>query len=49
MRETPIVITSASEYEAEARRADADIFLRKPGDIRRIVESVARLLERRGA
>jgi CheY-like chemotaxis protein len=47
-RETPVVIISASEYEQEARRAGADLFLRKPDDITRIAERIARLLERRG-
>jgi CheY-like chemotaxis protein len=44
-RDTPVVIMSASEAGAEARRAGADAFLlRKPEGIREIVETVARLL-----
>jgi CheY-like chemotaxis protein len=47
-RETPVVVISASECGLEARRAGADLFLRKPDDIRRIAERLACLLERRG-
>jgi CheY-like chemotaxis protein len=43
-RQTPIIMYSASDCEAEARRAGADAFLRKPRDIARLVETVARLL-----
>ncbi|MCA1568449.1 MAG: tetratricopeptide repeat protein [Acidobacteria bacterium] len=43
-RQTPIIMFSASDCEAEARRAGADAFLRKPKDITRLVEAVARLL-----
>jgi CheY-like chemotaxis protein len=47
-RETPVVVISASECALEARRAGADLFLRKPDDIGRIAELIARLFERRG-
>ena len=43
-RETPIIMFSASECGRDARLAGADEFLRKPADISRIVETVARLL-----
>lgn len=43
-RRTPIIMLSASEAEAEARRAGVDAFLRKPGDIGRLTETVRRLL-----
>lgn len=46
-RRTPVVIISASECEPEARRAGADLFLRKPGDISRLHEALARLLDGR--
>jgi CheY-like chemotaxis protein/tetratricopeptide (TPR) repeat protein len=41
---TPIIMFSASDCEANARRAGVDVFLRKPQDIARLVETVARLL-----
>jgi CheY-like chemotaxis protein len=41
---TPIVMFSASDCEADARRAGVDAFLRKPRDIARLVETVTRLL-----
>jgi DNA-binding response OmpR family regulator len=41
---TPIIMLSASECGVEARRAGVDAFLRKPQDIGKIVETVARLL-----
>ena len=43
-RQTPIIMFSASDCEANARRAGVDAFLRKPQDIGRLVETVARLL-----
>jgi two-component system, chemotaxis family, chemotaxis protein CheY len=43
-RETPIIMFSASECSSEARLAGANEFLRKPQDIGKIVETVARLL-----
>lgn len=48
-RQTPIIMFSASDCEAEARRAGVDAFLRKPRDIARLVETVARLLAERRA
>ena len=43
-KETPIIILSASECARDARQAGANEFLRKPQDIGKIVETVARLL-----
>ncbi|HZG51120.1 MAG TPA: response regulator [Pyrinomonadaceae bacterium] len=43
-RQTPIIMFSASDCAADARRAGADAFLRKPKDIALLVETVARLL-----
>ena len=45
LRRTPIIMFSASPCEAEARRAGANIFLKKPDDIRALVDTVKRLLE----
>ena len=44
-RSIPIIMLSASQYSAEARRAGADVFLKKPEDIYVLVETVARLLK----
>jgi len=43
-RQTPIIMFSASECSRDARLAGVDEFLRKPQDIGKIVETVARLL-----
>jgi CheY-like chemotaxis protein len=43
-KETPIIMLSASEGQRDARLAGVDVFLRKPQDMGRIVETVARLL-----
>lgn len=43
-RKTPIIMFSASDCEANARRAGVDAFLRKPQDTGRLVETVAGLL-----
>lgn len=43
---TPIIMLSASMVEREARRAGANVFLKKPKDITVITETVARLLAR---
>ncbi len=43
-KRTPIIMFSASDCETESRRAGADAFLRKPGDILIITEVIARLL-----
>ena len=44
-RMTPIILLSAGGHEAEARRAGADLFLRKPEDIGALVEAVRRLIK----
>jgi CheY-like chemotaxis protein len=41
---TPVVVISASECGRDARRAGADAFIRKPQDVWRMVEIIARLL-----
>jgi CheY-like chemotaxis protein len=46
-RRTPIIMLSGDEVEQAARRAGANEFLRKPGDVAKLVETVARLLARR--
>jgi CheY-like chemotaxis protein/predicted negative regulator of RcsB-dependent stress response len=46
-QQTPIIMFSGDEVEMEARRAGANYFLRKPGDLDSIPETVARLLARR--
>jgi two-component system chemotaxis response regulator CheY len=43
-RRTPVVMLSAGDVEAEAWRAGADAFLRKPDDIGRLTGMVTRLL-----
>jgi CheY-like chemotaxis protein len=43
---TPIIMLSASECVRDAHLAGADAFLRKPQDIGKVVEAVARLLDR---
>jgi two-component system response regulator VicR/two-component system response regulator RegX3 len=43
-KETPIIMLSASECVRDAFLAGANMFLRKPQDIGKIVETVARLL-----
>ena len=40
----PIIMLSASDVEAQARRAGADAFLRKPNDIGRLAHTIARFL-----
>jgi CheY-like chemotaxis protein len=45
--QTPVVIISASERGRAARLAGASAFLKKPEDINRVVETIARLLEAR--
>lgn len=44
---TPIIMFSGDEVELEARRAGANAFLHKPGDLSLIAETVARLLARK--
>jgi CheY-like chemotaxis protein/tetratricopeptide (TPR) repeat protein len=46
-QQTPIIMFSGDEVEMEARRAGANAFLRKPGDVGLITETVARLLARK--
>ncbi|HYE13343.1 MAG TPA: response regulator [Pyrinomonadaceae bacterium] len=46
-QQTPIIVLTASRVEAEARRAGANAFLRKPDDLPYIAETVARLLARK--
>ena len=45
--QTPIIMLSADQVERDARRAGANVFLRKPGDVGSLAESVARLLARK--
>jgi two-component system chemotaxis response regulator CheY len=44
-RNTPIIMVSATDCRVEARGAGVDLFLRKPDEIDRLVESVKRLLD----
>ncbi|MGB9181175.1 MAG: response regulator, partial [Pyrinomonadaceae bacterium] len=44
----PIIMFSASHVRREALNAGADLFLRKPEDIRLLAESILRLLSERG-
>ena len=46
-QQTPIIMLSGDEVEMEARRAGANTFLRKPGGMSAIAETVARLLARK--
>ena len=45
-RQTPIIIISASEFGREARRAGADLFLKKPFNISEIAEQILKLTRR---
>jgi CheY-like chemotaxis protein len=45
--QTPIIMLSGDDMEAQARRAGANTFLRKPEDVPVIAETVARLLARK--
>jgi CheY-like chemotaxis protein len=47
-RTTPIIMISATDYSADARRAGVDLFLRKPNEIGELVNAVRRLLEAKG-
>lgn len=50
LRQTPIVMPSASDSRAEeALRSGADVFLRKPDDIFRLVETLSQLIVAAGA
>jgi CheY-like chemotaxis protein len=42
-RTTPIIMVSATDCQADARRAGVDLFLRKPDDIHALVDAVRRL------
>ncbi|MDQ3802479.1 MAG: response regulator [Acidobacteriota bacterium] len=46
-QQTPVIMLSASNVESEARRAGANAFLRKPGDVPKLAETIARLLARK--
>ncbi|HEX8686109.1 MAG TPA: response regulator, partial [Pyrinomonadaceae bacterium] len=46
-QQTPIIMFSGDDVEVDARRAGANYFLRKPGDLDSIPETVARLLARK--
>lgn len=46
-QQAPIIMLSGDEVETQARRAGANAFLRKPGDVQAIAEMVARLLARK--
>jgi len=43
-KETPIILTSMEDIEAEAREAGADAFLRKPTNLIELVDTIRRLL-----
>jgi hypothetical protein len=42
-KETPIILTSREDLEAEARKAGADAFLRKPYNLIELVDTIRRL------
>jgi DNA-binding response OmpR family regulator len=44
-RRTPIIMVSASDCRADARRAGVDLFLMKPDDMAGLVNAVRRLIE----
>lgn len=44
-KQTPIIMLSASDCARDARSAGANEFLRKPQDIGKIIETIARLLD----
>jgi CheY-like chemotaxis protein len=44
-RTTPIIMISATDCGADARRAGADLFLRKPEGVAGLVDAVRRLTE----
>jgi DNA-binding response OmpR family regulator len=47
-KQTPIIMLSASECARDARLAGANEYLRKPQDMGKIVETIARLLSHVG-
>jgi CheY-like chemotaxis protein len=44
-RRTPIIMLSATDCNADAKRAGVDLFLRKPDDIAGLVDAVRRMME----
>jgi CheY-like chemotaxis protein/tetratricopeptide (TPR) repeat protein len=46
-QQMPIIMFSASDVEAQAKRAGANTFLRKPDDLSLLAETIARLLARK--
>jgi DNA-binding response OmpR family regulator len=46
-QQVPIIMLSAGDFEREARRAGASVFLRKPEDMHALAENIARLLARK--
>jgi two-component system chemotaxis response regulator CheY len=46
-RQTPIIVLSADDVEAQARRAGANAFLLKPAGVQSVAETAARLLARK--
>lgn len=46
-QQTPIIMLSGDEVEVQAKRAGANTFLRKPGDVQALTETIARLLARK--
>jgi CheY-like chemotaxis protein len=45
-RRTPMIMFTANDCEAEALAAGADAFLRKPGGIRDLIQTIERLLNK---
>jgi len=43
-KETPIILISLEDIEAEAREAGADAFLRKPNNLIELIDTIRRLL-----
>ncbi len=46
-QQVPVIMLSAGDFEREARRAGASVFLRKPEDMYALAETIARLLTRK--
>lgn len=46
-QQTPIIVLSGDDVEAQARRAGGNAFLQKPSGVQQIAETVARLLARK--
>ena len=47
-RRTPMIMFTANDCMAESLDAGADIFLKKPGGIRDLVQAIERLLDTKG-